>query len=123
MATCGVCGEELVRPYHCSHCGRPVCESHRLPENHGCDAPTSTVPLADRKRPAPGSEGIESPEPMDTDERHRAGTRVDPTFERSPDVDPDGSVSTTDGAEGEDADDSDGSSVGILGRLRSLLAG
>ncbi len=35
---CVVCGKEQIMPFKCSYCGRPFCSTHRLPENHNCDA-------------------------------------------------------------------------------------
>lgn len=122
MPTCGVCGDELTHPYRCSHCGLTVCEAHRLPENHGCDAPTAAVPLSHRRQHDPGAEGIESPEPMELDERHRGAASAEPTFESSPGVALDGSVSRDDddGGEGESTAER-AARGGLLAWLRSLI--
>lgn len=37
MATCSLCGREVVLPFRCSYCGRSFCEFHRLPEGHDCE--------------------------------------------------------------------------------------
>lgn len=121
MPTCGVCGDGITHPYRCSHCGLTVCETHRLPENHGCDAPSAAVPLAQRRQREPSAEGIESPEPMELDESNRAGTRTDPTFESAPGVAPDGSISTPDDDEAGNTPREEAATGGLLAWLRSLF--
>jgi hypothetical protein len=36
MSRCDHCGNEVVLPFSCQHCGGKFCETCRLPPNHDC---------------------------------------------------------------------------------------
>jgi uncharacterized protein len=36
MARCNKCGNEVVLPFTCQHCGGKFCPDCRLPPNHDC---------------------------------------------------------------------------------------
>ena len=36
MARCDKCGNEVVLPFTCQHCGGKFCPDCRLPPNHDC---------------------------------------------------------------------------------------
>lgn len=36
---CSICGFVDPIPTKCRHCGKSLCDVHRLPENHECNVP------------------------------------------------------------------------------------
>lgn len=77
-------------PYRCSYCGGIHCKQHRLPEKHDCDGVELLSPPGKRFRnKATGrvvdhGEPIQAPEPIEP--RYTVGTRPEPEYESSPDV-------------------------------------
>lgn len=45
MAKCEFCGVEVELPFQCNYCGKRLCESHRLLENHDCPNAPERTPL------------------------------------------------------------------------------
>lgn len=77
-------------PYRCSYCGGIHCKQHRLPEKHDCDGVELLSPPGKRFRNKatgrvvePG-DAIQAPEPIEP--RYTVGTRPEPEYESSPDV-------------------------------------
>ncbi len=49
MTRCDYCGNEVVLPFTCQHCGGKFCPECRLPPNHQC-----TGIISWQKKPVPG---------------------------------------------------------------------
>jgi len=42
---CEYCGATIDLPFHCTYCGKYLCEVHRLLENHSCPNAPPRTPL------------------------------------------------------------------------------
>lgn len=77
-------------PYRCHYCGAIHCKQHRLPENHDCDGVEFLSPPGRRFRDkttgrvVQDGDSIQAPEPIEP--KYSVGTRPDPEYESSPDV-------------------------------------
>lgn len=80
MRSCAVCGYEADMGYSCNFCGGYHCADHRLPEKHNCTALRIRKSSSETQSSGTGSD------------RLTVGTTPDPTYESSPDVEPDGSI-------------------------------
>lgn len=45
VSKCEYCGVDIELPFQCNYCGKPLCEKHRLPENHDCSGAPTRTPL------------------------------------------------------------------------------
>ena len=115
MARCHVCESLTDRTgavYRCSYCGEPVCEAHRLPENHGCVGP----------RNEENPNGADGPQSADFSGSNLPGSsprRKRRRTDSGPDVNPDGSISESDAAREPEAV----SERSLFDRLRAFLFG
>ena len=108
MSACDYCGSADGFGYTCKLCSRTHCQSHRLPENHGCPNLDNALPpgrstvrpgrdMEWSEKPYLSEQSVASPtpsapEPLPSADIPTYGTPPDEDLDGGPDMAPDGTL-------------------------------